>query len=148
LHVPWVHEPRLLLLDQPTAGVDLHLRRETYAFLRELNQSGTTIVLTTHYLSQMARLLTGIEIHPGARIGRGLLIDHGMGVVIGEAAIVGRDVLLFHSVTLGGVDDRLGWSYGELPAMRDIDLPTDFDWLMSDTILSVEEMGRLRQTGA
>lgn len=59
-------------------------------------------------LSQVARFLTGIEIHPGAVIGRGLFIDHGMGVVIGETAIVGEDVLLFHGVTLGGVDARPG----------------------------------------
>ena len=59
-------------------------------------------------LSQAARFLTGIEIHPGAVIGRGLFIDHGMGVVIGETAIVGEDVLLYHGVTLGGVDSRPG----------------------------------------
>src|SRR5512145_372895 len=59
-------------------------------------------------LSQFARFLTGIEIHPGATLGAGLFIDHGMGVVIGETAEVGDDVLLFHGVTLGGVDDRRG----------------------------------------
>jgi len=52
--------------------------------------------------SQYARRRTGIEIHPGATLGRRLFIDHGMGVVIGETAIVGNDVLLFHGVTLGG----------------------------------------------
>ena len=52
--------------------------------------------------SQYARRRTGIEIHPGAQLGRRLFIDHGMGVVIGETAIVGNDVLLFHGVTLGG----------------------------------------------
>ncbi len=53
-------------------------------------------------LSQITRLLTGIEIHPGARIGRRFFIDHGMGVVIGETAEVGDDVMLYHGVTLGG----------------------------------------------
>lgn len=52
-------------------------------------------------LSQIARFLTGIEIHPGARIGRGFFIDHGNGVVIGETAEIGEDVLLYHQVTLG-----------------------------------------------
>lgn len=52
--------------------------------------------------SQLARWLTGIEIHPGARIGRRFFIDHGMGVVIGETAEVGDDVMLYHGVTLGG----------------------------------------------
>lgn len=53
-------------------------------------------------LSQLARFTTGIEIHPGARIGKRFFIDHGMGVVIGETAIVGDDVLLYQGVTLGG----------------------------------------------
>jgi serine O-acetyltransferase len=53
-------------------------------------------------LSQMARFMTGIEIHPGAQIGRRFFIDHGMGVVIGETAIIGDDVLLYQGVTLGG----------------------------------------------
>ncbi|HNV10876.1 MAG TPA: serine O-acetyltransferase [Propionibacteriaceae bacterium] len=53
-------------------------------------------------LSQGARFLTGVEIHPGATIGRRFFIDHGMGVVIGETAVVGDDVLMYHQVTLGG----------------------------------------------
>lgn len=53
-------------------------------------------------LSQLTRWLTGIEIHPGATIGPGLFIDHGMGVVIGETAEVGADVMMYHGVTLGG----------------------------------------------
>jgi serine O-acetyltransferase len=52
--------------------------------------------------SQIARHCTGIEIHPGATIGRRLVIDHGMGIVIGETAEIGNDVLLYHGVTLGG----------------------------------------------
>ncbi|MFJ2550355.1 serine O-acetyltransferase EpsC [Microbacterium sp. NPDC087591] len=52
--------------------------------------------------SQVSRWLTGIEIHPGARIGRRFFIDHGMGVVIGETAEIGDDVMLYHGVTLGG----------------------------------------------
>lgn len=58
--------------------------------------------LLARWLSQLARGLTGIEIHPGATIGKGLFIDHGMGVVIGETAEVGDDVTLYHGVTLGG----------------------------------------------
>lgn len=52
--------------------------------------------------SQLTRWLTGIEIHPGATIGRRFFIDHGMGVVVGETAEVGDDVMLYHGVTLGG----------------------------------------------
>jgi serine O-acetyltransferase len=58
--------------------------------------------------SHLARFLTGIEIHPGARIGRRLFIDHGMGVVIGETAEVGDDVLIYHGVTLGGLSGQPG----------------------------------------
>jgi len=54
------------------------------------------------FLSQLSRWYTGIEIHPGAKIGKRFFIDHGMGVVIGETAIVGDDVLLYQGVTLGG----------------------------------------------
>lgn len=54
------------------------------------------------FVSHVARFLTGIEIHPGATIGRRFFIDHGMGVVIGETAVVGDDVTLYHGVTLGG----------------------------------------------
>lgn len=53
-------------------------------------------------VSQFSRWLTGVEIHPAARIGRRFFIDHGMGVVIGETAVVGDDVMLYHGVTLGG----------------------------------------------
>ncbi|MBP2034149.1 serine O-acetyltransferase [Clostridium algifaecis] len=59
-------------------------------------------------VSQFARFLTGIEIHPGAKIGKGLFIDHGMGVVIGETAEVGDNVTLYHGVTLGGTGKDTG----------------------------------------
>ncbi len=60
------------------------------------------------WISQVARLLTGIEIHPGAELGRRLFIDHGMGTVIGETAIVGNDVTLYQGVTLGGTGKEKG----------------------------------------
>ncbi len=60
------------------------------------------------WISQMARWLTGIEIHPGATIGPGFFIDHGMGVVIGETAEVGADVTMYHGVTLGGTSTHKG----------------------------------------
>jgi len=64
--------------------------------------------LLARWLSQVARFLTGIEIHPGAKIGRRLFIDHGLGVVIGETAIVGDDVTLYQGVTLGGTGKEHG----------------------------------------
>lgn len=55
------------------------------------------------FISQFARFITGIEIHPGAKIGKRLFIDHGMGVVIGETTIIGNDCIIYQGVTLGGV---------------------------------------------
>ena len=64
--------------------------------------------LLARLISQVARFFTGIEIHPGARLGRGLFIDHGMGVVIGETAAIGENVTLFQGVTLGGTGTETG----------------------------------------
>lgn len=64
--------------------------------------------LTGRWLSQVVRFGTGIEIHPGAEIGRRLFIDHGSGVVIGETAVVGNDVTLYQGVTLGGTGKERG----------------------------------------
>jgi serine O-acetyltransferase len=64
--------------------------------------------LLARWFSQVARLLTGIEIHPAAQIGHRLFIDHGMGVVIGETAVVGDDVTLYQGVTLGGTGKEIG----------------------------------------
>ena len=60
------------------------------------------------WISQTTRFFTGIEIHPGAKIGRRFFIDHGMGVVIGETSEIGNDVTLYHGVTLGGVSSHKG----------------------------------------
>ena len=66
------------------------------------------LFLAARWFSQVARLLTAIEIHPGAKIGRRLFIDHGMGVVVGETSIIGDDVTLYQGVTLGGTGKELG----------------------------------------
>ncbi|MDR1513277.1 MAG: serine O-acetyltransferase [Propionibacteriaceae bacterium] len=75
----------------------LWIHRLTHRMWRE-----PLLRLPARLISQFARFLTGIEIHPGAVLGERLFIDHGMGVVIGETTLVGDDVLLFHGVTLGG----------------------------------------------
>jgi len=68
------------------------------------------------FTAHIARFLTGIEIHPGATIGRRFFIDHGMGVVIGETALIGNDVTLYHGVTLGGTS----WDKGKRhPTLED-----------------------------
>ncbi len=73
----------------------IHYRIAHYFYKRN-------IFLVARLISQFSRFLTGIEIHPGATIGQGFFIDHGMGVVIGETAIIGDNVLLYQGVTLGG----------------------------------------------
>ncbi|MDY7002758.1 MAG: serine O-acetyltransferase [Cyanobacteriota bacterium] len=66
------------------------------------------IPLIPRFISHLGRFLTGIEIHPGAQIGQGVFIDHGMGVVIGETAIVGDYSLIYQGVTLGGTGKEIG----------------------------------------
>jgi serine O-acetyltransferase len=66
------------------------------------------IPILPRFLSQISRFLTGIEIHPGAKIGRRFFIDHGMGVVIGETSEIGDDVLIYQGVTLGGTGHEQG----------------------------------------
>ena len=63
-----VHEPRLLILDEPTAGVDIEIRRSMWTFLRQINEQGTTIILTTHYLEEAESLCRNIAIIDGGRI--------------------------------------------------------------------------------
>ena len=64
---------------------------------------GLNLKLLARVLSQLSRFLTGIEIHPKAKIGKNLFIDHGMGVVIGETSEIGNNVTIYHNVTLGGI---------------------------------------------
>jgi serine O-acetyltransferase len=64
--------------------------------------------LFARWLSQVARLFTGIEIHPAAKIGRRLFIDHGMGVVVGETTVIGDEVTIYQGVTLGGTGKEQG----------------------------------------
>ena len=63
--------------------------------------------LIARIISQLSRFLTGIEIHPGAKIGKNLFIDHGMGVVIGETSEIGDNVTIYHMVTLGGISPSI-----------------------------------------
>lgn len=97
---PAAHSTAEILLYQGLHAIWLHriahrMYRRGYRFPARL-------------VSQIARFLTGIEIHPGARIGRGFFIDHGMGVVIGETTEVGDDVTVYQGVTLGGTSTHSG----------------------------------------
>jgi len=78
--------------------------RQIHRLAHTLHRQGVPLV--PRLVSHLNRALTGIEIHPGARIGEGLFIDHGMGVVIGETAEIGDDVTIYQGVTLGGTSRR------------------------------------------
>ncbi len=73
-----------------------------YRIAHAVWNKGDRFKLPARIFSQVMRGVTGVEIHPGAKLGRRLFIDHGMGVVIGETAEVGEDVVIFHGTTLGG----------------------------------------------
>jgi serine O-acetyltransferase len=77
-----------------------------HRFAHGLNVLGMPFI--PRFISHIARFLTGIEIHPGAQIGQGVFIDHGMGVVIGETAIIGNYALIYQGVTLGGTGKESG----------------------------------------
>jgi len=100
-------------------------------------RGGTT---AARLLSHLGRFLTGIEIHPGATIGRRFFIDHGMGVVIGETAEIGNDVTIYQGVTLGGTSTHRGKRH-----------PTIEDWVVVGTgakVLGPVTIGRHSRVGA
>lgn len=80
----------------PSFKVMIYYRIAHYFYLKNF-------FFLARYLSEKAKRKTGIEIHPGATIGKNLFIDHGTGVVIGETAIIGDNVVIYHDVTLGGI---------------------------------------------
>ena len=90
----------VFLLYQGVHAILLH-RAAHWMYCRNL-------MFLSRLVSQLNRFITGIEIHPGARIGRRLVIDHGMGIVIGETAEIGDDCLIYHGVTLGGTGKDQG----------------------------------------
>ena len=93
---PAARHPLNVIINYP--GLHAMFLFRIYHFLWKLH-----LKLIARFLSQVARFLTGIEIHPGATIGKRFFIDHGMGVVIGETTIIGDDCTLYQGVTLGGV---------------------------------------------
>lgn len=83
----------------PSFKVMIYYRIAHYLYLKKH-------FFLARFLSERAKRKTGIEIHPGATIGKNLFIDHGCGVVIGETAIIGDNVLIYHGVTLGGISNE------------------------------------------
>jgi|TARA_Y100000310_G_scaffold139983_1_gene139330 serine O-acetyltransferase len=90
----------VLLCHTPLHAIIFH------RFIHPLYKSNLHIL--PRFLSQINRFITGIEIHPGATIGKGFFIDHGMGIVIGETTIIGKYCQMFHGVTLGGTGHHKG----------------------------------------
>lgn len=107
-----VNEPKLLILDEPTAGVDLEIRRSIWQFLQEINQQGTTIILTTHYLEEAENLCRNIAIiHGGKKLHQSSIktlleeLDQQTYLLDIPAQVVKPE--LFHGVELKQLDDRL-----------------------------------------
>ena len=103
--------------------------------------------LVARIISQLSRFLTGIEIHPGAKIGKNLFIDHGMGVVIGETSEIGENVTIYHMVTLGGIAPSIN-SNGQRNIKRH---PTIEDYVVIGSgaqVLGPVRVGRCAKIGA
>ena len=95
-------------------------------------------------ISQIARILTQIEIHPGAKIGKGFFIDHGTGIVIGETTIIGNNVMLYHGVTLGGH----GWWSDKKGTKRHPTIQDNVTLGVGATILGPITIGKNSKIGA
>ncbi len=85
----------------PSFKAQLYHKLSSYLYKKKL-------YFLARLISEHSKIKTGIEIHPGAKLGKGVFIDHGFGVVIGETAEVGNNVVMFHSVTLGGTGKEKG----------------------------------------
>lgn len=102
-----VHEPRLLILDEPTAGVDIEIRRSMWEFLRELNAQGTTIILTTHYLEEAESLCRNIAIIDGGRIAEADRMDRLLRRLHVESFVLSLRAPLAVAPSLEGYDFTL-----------------------------------------
>jgi len=103
--------------------------------------------LIARIISQFSRFLTGIEIHPGAKIGKNLFIDHGMGVVIGETSEIGENVTIYHMVTLGGIAPSIN-SNGQRNVKRHPTIEDDVIIGSGAQVLGPVRVGRCAKIGA
>ena len=125
---PAIHSPMEVLL-YPSFRVMLKYRRAHKLYLKGH-------YFLARWISQRAARKTGIEIHPGATIGKGLFIDHGSGVIIGETAIIGDNVTLYQGVTLGALSPRKG--HASLPGKRHPTVGSDVTIYSGASILGGE----------
>ena len=130
-----VHEPRLLILDEPTAGVDIEIRRSMWAFLREINASGTTIILTTHYLEEAESLCRNIAIISNGEIIERASLSSVLGRLHSETFVLNLRGRLAELPELGGyVLERLDECTLEVEVSREQGINGLFEFLSRNGI--------------
>ncbi|MFM7396578.1 MAG: ABC transporter ATP-binding protein [Gammaproteobacteria bacterium] len=128
-----VHEPRLLILDEPTAGVDIEIRRSMWEFLRELNEAGTTIILTTHYLEEAESLCRNIAIIDRGRIAEADRMDRLLLKLHTESFVLSMREAVQRAPTVPGYDIRILDPHTlEVEVSKDRDLNDLFAQLSAD----------------
>jgi ABC-2 type transport system ATP-binding protein len=128
-----VHEPRLLILDEPTAGVDIEIRRSMWDFLRELNAAGTTIILTTHYLEEAESLCRNIAIIDRGRIAESDRMDRLLMRLHTESFVLSLREAVSQVPSVPGYDIRLVDPHTlEVEVSKDRDLNDLFARLSAD----------------
>jgi ABC-2 type transport system ATP-binding protein len=146
-----MHEPRLLILDEPTAGVDIEIRRSMWDFLRELNAAGTTIILTTHYLEEAETLCRNIAIIDRGRIAEADRMDRLLLKLHTESFLFSLRTPLTAVPTVPGYDLRLVDPHTlEVEVSKDRDLNELFSRLSADGIHVVSmrnKVNRLEKSG-
>ncbi|MGA1376188.1 MAG: ATP-binding cassette domain-containing protein [Steroidobacteraceae bacterium] len=130
-----VHEPRLLILDEPTAGVDIEIRRSMWEFLRELNEAGTTIILTTHYLEEAESLCRNIAIIDRGRIAEADRMDRLLRRLHTESFVLSLREAISVAPSVPGYDIRLvDANTLEVEVSKDRDLNDLFTRLSADGV--------------
>lgn len=130
-----IHEPRLLILDEPTAGVDIELRRGMWDFLRELNESGVTIILTTHYLEEAEQLCRHVAI-----INQGEIVEHGE--IKALLASMEEETFVFDlgsDVSLDGLAKLQPFSV--VPGARSVELTLTQEHTLDKALLALHGLG-------
>jgi ABC-2 type transport system ATP-binding protein len=141
-----VHEPKLLILDEPTAGVDIEIRRSMWDFLRELNAQGTTIILTTHYLEEAESLCRNIAIIDGGRIAEADRMDRLLRRLHVETFVLSLRAPLDAVPSLAGYDFTLTDPQTlEVEVGKDVDLNGLFARLSADGVQVVSMRNKVNR---
>jgi ABC-2 type transport system ATP-binding protein len=141
-----VHEPKLLILDEPTAGVDIEIRRSMWDFLRDLNAQGTTIILTTHYLEEAESLCRNIAIIDGGRIAEADRMDRLLRRLHVETFVLSLRSPLAAAPSLAGYDFTLTDPQTlEVEVGKDVDLNGLFARLSADGVQVVSMRNKVNR---